>query len=319
MPDMSPEFTIILESYNLSEGTDRYRFRRAVQTAVTMAEEGNGEVLIADAYGSAELDKMLRNEFPSVGHVVAAGESYDEAKAKAAQAASSPYLLFLDGDCLPAPGWNRRLLEGLQQGHVGCGGYTRYEGGFLAAVMSAMDFGFFYPRVSRPLKCYASNNCGFRASLLAEVPVPQGKLRCRCYYHAQRLLRRNTPVWFVPEARVLHELPPVVRERTRQGYDMIAACWADHQLREARWLKLGVFSVPLFYTQSVLLDVCRALSGRRDLGFSFWMLPLALACFPLFRLLDTIGMFRAFLFGPDEEGWGGCEIGSVAAKQMTAP
>lgn len=312
---MTAEFTIILESYNLSEGTDRDRFRTAVRRAVTMAEEGNGEVLIADAYGSAELAALLRDEFPGVGHVMASGQSYDEAKARAAEAASSPYLLFLDGDCLPAPGWNQRLLEGLRQGHVACGGYTRYEGGFLASLMSVMDFGFFYPRTSRPLKCYASNNSGFRASLLAEVPVTKGQLRCRCYHHAQRLLRRDTPVWFVPEAVVLHELPPIVRERTRQGYDMIAACWADPELREARWLKLGILSIPLFYAQSILLDILRTLSGWKDLNLSLVMLPFALACFPAFRLLDTIGMCRALLFAADEEGWGGCEISSSAVSR----
>lgn len=315
---MNTQFTIILESYNLSEGSNRDRFRRAVQAAVAMCDEGNGRVLIADAYGSTELADLLRHEFPKVVHVVAPGESYDEAKAKAVQAASSPYLLFLDGDCLPEPGWQIRLLEGLKQGHVGCGGYTRYEGGFLAAIMSVMDFGFFYPLASRPLKCYASNNCGFEASLLKAVPVPHGKLRCRCYYHAQRLLRRDTPVWFVPEARVLHELPPVIRERTRQGYDMIAACWADPKLREARWLRIGIFSIPLFYVQSILLDVRRVVLGRRDLELPHWQLPLALACFPFFRLLDVIGMCRALLFVPDDEGWGGCEIRLVAAKKGRA-
>lgn len=315
---MSPDFAIILESYNLSEGTNLDRFRKAVQAAVSMSEEGNGEVLIADAFGSAELAEMLRHEFPTVDHVIAFRDSYDEAKAKAAQAASSPYLLFLDGDCLPQRGWHRQLLDALKQGQVGCGGYTRYEGGFFAAVMSVMDFGFFYPRASRPLKCYASNNCGFQATLLQKIPVPQGKLRCRCYYHAQRLLRSNLPVWFVPEAQVLHDVPPVIRERTRQGYDMIAACWADPKLREARWLKIGILSVPLFYAQSVLLDAHRAILGRRDLGFTELTLPLAIACFPILRLLDTVGMFRALLMGPDNDGWGGLTIRSIAATRVTA-
>ena len=311
---MTCEFTIILESYNLSEGTDHNRFRTALQQACTMAAEGDGEVLIADAYGSELLARMLRQDFPKVGHVVAAGHSYDEAKAKAARAASSPFLLFLDGDCLPDPGWSQRLLEVLKQGRSACGGYTRYEGGLLAAIMSVMDFGFFYPRVSRPLKCYASNNSGFHALLLEQVPVPRGNLRCRCYYHAQQLLRRDTPVWFVPEASVLHELPPIVRERTRQGYDRIAACWADPDLLEARWLKLGVFSIPLFYAQSVLLDLRRMWSGYRDLNLPLVILPLAFACFPVLRLLDTIGMLRAFLFPAEEDGWGGCEIGTAHSQ-----
>ena len=305
------DYAIIIESYNLKEGTSHDRFREILQAATDMTkQDGNGEVLIADSYGSPALAELLQKDFPNIRHVIAEGDTYDEAKAKAAEAARGKFVLFLDGDCIPEPGWQHHLLQGLRSGEVGCGGYTRYEGKFLAALMSIMDFGFFYPKKSRPLKCYASNNSGFRKTLLQECPVPEGDLRCRCYFHAQQLWRRGTPVKFVPEAQVLHELPPVVRERTRQGYDMVASAWADSELPQARWTKWGWLSAPLFYGMSVWLDTKRMFSGYRDLGLSPVGLVGSLPLFPLFRLLDLGGIMRALTRGPEEEGWGGMSWGS---------
>lgn len=301
------EFSVIVETYNLKEDSDWDRFRASLGAAIAMIpEDRSAEVLVADAYGSLELEKMLAEEFPQVLRVAATGLSYDRAKAMAAQAASGHYVLFLDGDCIPDPNWHHRLLEVLRSGEaVACGGYTRYEGGFLAAIMSVMDFGFLYPRVARELKCYASNSCGFLRETLEEVPVPEADMRCCCYYHAQLLLRRGTPVQLVPEVQVLHDLPPILRERSRRGYDTIAACWADAELSEARWLRLGILSLPLFYAMNVLLDWKRVWIGRKDLELSPWQVLFSSPLFPLFRLLDAAGMVRAFTRGPTKGGWGG--------------
>ena len=304
------EFSVILESFTSAEGGDRDRFRKSLRTILGMLPD-NAEVLVTDVYQSAELVTLLANEFPSVRRVSVVGQGYDSAKTSAAMAARGQFVLFLDGDCVPEPGWHELLLAPLRSGEaVACGGYTRYEGGFLAAMMSVMDFGFFYPLTKRNLVCYASNNCGFVRTTYLDVPVPEANLRCRCFYHAQCLLRRGTPVLLIPEARVLHEAQPFLRERSRQGYDSIAAAWADPELPEARWLKIGIFSLPLFYCMNVFNDWKRVCAGRKDLGLGSGQLLLALLLFPMFRLVDVLGMIRAFVGGSAKEGWGGFEFSS---------
>jgi hypothetical protein len=89
---------------------------------------------------------------------------------------------------------------------------------------------------------------------LINIPVPDGKMRCRCYAHAQSLIKRQHPVVLIPEARVLHELPPFFSERFRQGYDIITATWINTDLPETRLLWLGVFAALLFYLRNVLWD-----------------------------------------------------------------
>lgn len=303
MMDSPVEFSIILESYNLDEGSDPERFRAALDAAIAMMpEQGKAEILVADVSGSQELADMLAQQFPQVRRVAGSGLAYDGAKNLAARASSGRYVLFLDGDCLPAPGWHHRLLETLRTGEaLACGGYTRYQGGFWAALMSIMDFGFLYPRRRRALKCYASNNCGFQRELLQQVPCPTGAMRCHCFQHAQILLRRGTPLQMVPEACVLHEMPPVLKERFRQGYDAVAACWADPELPEARWLRVGILSLPLFYAMKVLLDWKRVFIGYKDLNLSSWQAALSLPLFLIFRLIDAAGMARALTRGPTRE------------------
>jgi glycosyltransferase involved in cell wall biosynthesis len=302
------EFSIIVETYNFEEGSDWERLRATLRAATAiLPTDGTGEMIVADACGVPQLQEMLASQFPHARRCAAVGIGYDGAKAAAARVASGRYLLFLDGDCIPQPEWHHRLLAPLRSGDaVACGGFTRYEGGFLAAVFSVMDFGFLYPRVARALGCYTSNNCAFlRATLVDEVPYPSGCLRCRCFFHAQQLLRRGTPMMLVPEAGTLHEMQPILRERSRRGYDVIAACWTDPQLPQARWLRFGLFSLPLFYLQHVWYDWTRVWAGRADLKLSPWQVAGAFLLFPPLRLIDAAGMLRAFVCGTVEGGWGG--------------
>lgn len=300
------EYSIVVESYTLDEGGDWNRFRASLTAAIGMEkEDDSGEVLVIDS-GVPELKSILNQEFPRVRSIDGTGLGYDQAKMKAAEAARGKYILFLDGDCIPKPGWKQHFLQALRSGEAtALGGYTRYDGGFLAVVCSIMDFGFLYPCIRRDLKCYAFNNCAFVRDVLLQIPTGGTKVRCACYYHAQQFLRRGTPMRLVPDAAVLHEMQPWVRERTRQGFDTVAACRQDPQVPEARWLKLHALSIPLFYGMNVLLDWRRAWNAKAGLNLSGIRLAASLPVFPLLRLLDVAGMLQAFFGAHKTEAWGG--------------
>jgi len=303
----SPEFSIIVEAYTLNEGGAKERFDRSLNNALAIVDQqGDGEVLVLDVTETDNLQVFIDNSYPQVRRISLAGSHYDKAKTVAAREARGKFLLYLDGDCIPQPGWQQNLLDVLRRGEaLACGGFTRYEGGWFQSILSVMDFGFFYPVEERVLQCYAFNNMGISRKLQQACPPPETDMRCACFYHAQCLIRNETPVMFVPAARVLHEAQPVVRERTRQGYDAIAACWADPELRESKWLRLGLLSIPLFFAMKVVLDWQRVSSGRRDLDLDNFAYLLALPMFPLLRLLDVAGMMRAIFRGPVRDGWGG--------------
>src|SRR5262249_59415740 len=170
-----------------------------------------------------------------------------------------------------------------------------YEGGFLQTVCTVMDFGFLLPVTDRDLRCYASNNAGFRAETLTACPIPQGPLRCNCYQHADMLRRRGTPSRLVTDASVVHEKQPFLEERVRRGHDQVASCWTNPELPEARLLRLGALAAPLFYARDVILDWNRLLQGRHQLGFGPVTTAAALVLLPVLRLADVAGMVRALV------------------------
>lgn len=295
---MPSEVSIVVESYTHGEGSSLQRVEQALEAATRMLEEvGEGELLVADSSADPALAELLQRKYPHARRIDGAGLGYDAAKMKAAREAQSPLVLYLDGDCIPASGWLERHLEALRNGAAATGGFTRYDGGFFGAVESVMDFGFLLPAGNRTLACYAFNNSGFKRDVLLDKPVPEGPLRCRCYAHAQLLNRSDAPVLMVPGARVRHERQPFARERVRQGFDLVAACWADPELPEARLLRFGVVSAPFFYARAVVNDLRRLVAGRRDLELAAWQVPAAAALLPLFRLTDFVGIVRALAPG----------------------
>ena len=303
-PRHQPEVSVVVESYTHGEGSDLDRVTQSLRAAVTMVDEhGAGEVLVADSSADPALTDLLEREFPDVKRVDAAGYGYDEAKLLTAQQARGTYVLYLDGDCIPFAGWLGHHLAALRSGRPATGGFTRYDGGFLGAIGSVLDFGFLLPVEERVLDCYAFNNSGFRREVMLGIPPPEGEMRCRCYAHAQLLQRRDSPVWMVPQARVRHERQPFFRERYRQGFDMVAARWVDPELPGAGLLKLGPFAAPIFYGH-VLRDWQRLWTSRRDLELAAWQVVPAAALAALSRLVDLAGIVRALLPGGRRSGVG---------------
>ena len=302
----SLDVSVVVESYNLAEGTsavERFRLARAAASRM-LAVFGAGELLVTDAAGDPAVAELLDREFPRARLVDARGLGYDEAKYKAAVEAASKYVVFLDGDCVPNDQWLRAHLEALRAGAHATTGVTRYDGGWRSAVESILDFGFMFPPRARWVDCYGSNNSGFRRDTLIATPPPQGPMRCTCYAHARELKRRGTPVRLVPDAKTRHEPQPLVAERYRQGFDTIASCWIDTSLPEARLLRLGVAAAPLFYARAVVNDWRRLLQSRRELGLASWQAVVSLPLFPLLRLIDLAGMVRALAPGGRASGVG---------------
>jgi hypothetical protein len=298
------EVSVVVESYTHGEGSGLDRVTQALRAATSMVgDHGAGEVLVADSSADPALAQLLEREFPRVRHVDAAGLGYDAAKLLAAEQARGTYVLYLDGDCIPSEGWLEHHLAALRAGRAATGGFTRYDGGFLGAIGSVLDFGFLLPVEPRELDCYAFNNSGFRRDVMLDAPPPDGQMRCRCYAHAQRLRRRGLPVWMVPEARVRHERQPFFRERYRQGFDMVAARWVDPRLPGASLLKVGPLAAPIFYGH-VVRDWQRLVASRKDLELTWWQLVPAAALAALSRLVDLAGMVRALAPGGRESGVG---------------
>ena len=289
------EFSLVTESYNLTEGTALASFREVIRRAIAEADrEGRGEVLVADVAGGDTVAAVIA-EFPRARRVPCEGLSYDAAKNRAAEAARGRYVIYLDGDCIPQPGWLEALLGALREerARAVCG-YTTYRGGYWAKLQSLLDFGFLMPAKAAPVGCYPCNNWAAKRDELLKNPlIVDEDLRCSCYVHAQDMLRHERPIHLVPEAVVLHDLPPFFQERFRRGADLVAVCWVDPALPEARYLAWGWGAVPAFYWKNVREDWRGLRRCWKDLEMSPASASLAVVLIPLIRMADLVGLVRA--------------------------
>lgn len=291
----SIEVAVIVESFNESEHSTLDRLAAALGAAQRAADEhGDARVLLADGGDNPRVAALLDERFPGIERVRPAVLDYDAAKNAAAQTAGARVVAYLDGDCIPADGWLQALIAPILAGEtVGSAGFTVYEGGWLAKVLSVMDFGFLLPRRSRAVGCYASNNAAFAADVLARTPAPEGELRCRCFAHAQLLERQGTAMRLAPDAFVRHEPLPIVPERLRRGWGLVGAARIDAGLPEARWLRHGVLAAPRFWAHAVRWDVRRMLRSGGDVGLGPAGRLAALPVMLGLRLIDLAGIVAA--------------------------
>ena len=86
---LDPEFSIIIETFNVIEGTSFTRWLGILQIAQQISEQNNGEVLVADTNGASDIKQNLETKFPQTRHVMTSDHSYDAAKAQAAEEAEA--------------------------------------------------------------------------------------------------------------------------------------------------------------------------------------------------------------------------------------
>lgn len=289
------DVAVIVESFNETEHSSVDRLAGALEAAQRAAEEhGNARVVLADGGNAPAVARLIDERFPEIDRVPAEVYDYDHAKRSAAAAADARIVVYLDGDCRPAEGWLPALLEPIESGRaVASAGFTMYEGGWLARVLSVMDFGFLLPREERPLGCYSSNNAAFAADALAATPAPDGDMRCRCFAHAQTFERKGTPIQMAPGAAVEHEEVPFFKERMRRGWDLVTAARVDPEVPEARWLPLGLRAAPLFLVYNLRWDVRRVLKSGGDVGLGALGRLAAVPVMAAVRMLDLVGIVAA--------------------------
>ena len=298
------EVAVVVESWNESEHSSVERLAEALELAQQAAgDHGDARVVLADSGGNSDVAALVAERFPDVQRVTPGVEDYDAAKHVAAAAVDAHVIVYLDGDCRPTDrDWLRNLIAPIVDGNaVGTAGFTMYEGGWLARVLSVMDFGFLLPRSARPVGCYASNNSTFRADALACTPAPEGQVRCKCYAHAQLFERQGTPMQLAPDAFVYHEAVPFLQERMIRGWALVGAAHVDPHLPEARWLRLGVLATPLFYAKNVVFDTRRALAHGADFGLGALSRIAAVPVMAAVRLVDAGAMVAALRGKPVPE------------------
>ena len=330
--------TIITETYNHLEGQSWPRFEHAVSSAISAAEgfndgldHGPNHLLVIDASADMRAQTLVSNSQAAttvkLHHLrVPVGTSYDQIKDIGALEATTPVIVYLDGDCAPVgdpKAWLEAMFNVLSStGAPGVSGTTAYEGTSSTSIAcSAMDFGFLHYHDDAALTSYTSNNVMFIRAARIEYPTEIDGLRCSCYLHAQGFLRNGTPILHArsPDALVLHELPPLWDERFRRGYDAVAVGWEDPDVFEARCfnanrLIAATAGLARYMVSALRLDARSVIALRRYQKFSRRKAAGAITLLPILRIIDALGIWRALFLGPDPR-----RRHLVSSDQLTIP
>lgn len=235
-----------------------------------------------------ELGEVARVECVSVP-----GGRYYELKNAAIQQADGDWIVFLDSDCVPEPGWLATLLAPLAEGKfVAVSGHT-YLGHFnLLSRTLALVWIF-------PLRDHDArganrrslniNNCAFQADWLRANPIPiDNGFKVGCTKLVQQMAQRGGKLTRVA-AFARHA--PLTGWRFFMWRALVTGRDADRKFADmkstSRWRRL--LSAGKFWFKMECRALRRVLTHHRYVAMPLWEVPCAAALGSLFYSLALLG------------------------------
>ncbi|MBM4012262.1 MAG: glycosyltransferase family 2 protein [Planctomycetes bacterium] len=151
------------------------------------------------------------------------GRSYYEQKNLGAESARGRYVVFLDSDVIPEPGWLERLLDSFADPRVEvvCGNCFLDTGDL---VSKSVALAWFFPlrdgrEVLARQESFFANNVAFRREVAAGYPFEPlaGSSRGACRLLARRLVDDGRGLFVNTAARVSHPAPNGLRHLVLRG------------------------------------------------------------------------------------------------------
>lgn len=137
--------------------------------------------------------------------------------------ASGDFVLFLDADCVPAPGWAEALLRPLREDPDLAGTIGRYDtdqSSLIAQFVQLEHEGRYARMRGRDrIDFLNSGTCAFRRSLITRYPFDPKFQRLEDVELSFRLTRDGHAIAYVPEASVLHRHPDGLRAFLKRKFN----------------------------------------------------------------------------------------------------
>ena len=168
---------------------------------ITACESGLCEVIVTDAGRRTTSEPMLRGKFPWAKWVAARGLGPGPNRNRGAEDARGVWLVFVDDDCLPAPGWLTAMAAAARANNADV-----IEGRTLVPDFRDSPF-YFAPSTSRGGN-YWTCNLAVRRSVFERLGGFDPDLfeQYEDLEFAHRFLRAGCRTVFQPEALVLHPM-----------------------------------------------------------------------------------------------------------------
>jgi len=216
-----------------------------------------------------------------------------------ARAAQADIVGILDGDCVPHPRWLRSMVSSLRK-HTDfsvVSGRTVYAGNTVTErIYGMLARGYLDRGGINETDSVANNNCGFRRTVLLEVPFPDDVGAFGEKLHVQNIRRAGQRMLFDPRMLTTHAYDGWDMEkdiRRNSGFSVIKVRQIDPGIRFAALTRLGILSIPAFFLGRTVYDWWNVIRWGRHYGIAWYQQPLALGLAVVVHILEIPGMSLA--------------------------
>ena len=261
------------------------------------------EFLLVEPIDSNHVPDDLQRILPGLRIVRAAGRTSYDLKNRGAQAATADFVVFIDADCPPRPGWWRAIIEHHRRHPeaAAISGRTLYRArGLLPRIFALIDRS--YVDCGRPgrTRAISNNNGAFRRDILLRFPLQNELGPFGSKGHAEQIMEAGGELRFEPAAVVEHRYggwPMQQMERRQIGFAMTRYRQLNGNASHAWMFKLGVVGLPLVLAMSIAGTWKRCLRHASNYGLRWFEVPTALAVAIPTHALETPGILLALRGG----------------------
>ena len=256
-------------------------------------------LLVEAAAASAAIPPDVLGILPGLKVVRAEGRTSYDFKNAGARAASSDFVVLLDADCAPHPGWLRAVMEHRRRHPeaAAISGRTLYKGeGLLPRVLALIDRSYVDCGRPGPTKAISNNNAGFAREVLLEFPLQNEVGPFGSRPHADQIMAAGGELRFEPGMIAYHGFGGwSMEEHDRQniGFSMTRYRQLNPSARHAWMFRLGYGSIPLILGMSTIGSWRRCIKLGSGYGIRWFEVPIACALAVRAHAMEIPGILLA--------------------------
>jgi glycosyltransferase involved in cell wall biosynthesis len=264
------------------------------------------EFLLVEADDGHHVPDDLQQILPDLRVVRSAGRTSYDFKNAGAAAAASDFVVLLDADCVPHPGWWRALIEHRRQRPeaAAISGRTLYRAeGLLPRIFALIDRSYVDCGGPGRTGAVSNNNGAFRRDVLLRFPLRNDLGPFGSKGHADQILAAGFELRFEPGMVVEHGYggwSMAQADRRHIGFAMTRYRQLNGDSTHAWMFRIGVVGLPLVVAMSIAGTWKRCLRHASHYGIRWFEVPAALAAAVPTHVLEVPGILLALRGGKSE-------------------
>jgi hypothetical protein len=257
------------------------------------------EFLLVEGDEGLHVPDDLQRILPDLRLVRSAGTTSYDFKNTGAEAAASDFVVLLDADCVPRPGWWRALMEHHRQhpDAAAISGKTFYRAeGLLPRIFALLDRSYVDCGPAGRTHAISNNNGAVRRDILLRFPLKNDLGPFGSKGHSERIEAAGGELRFEPGMIVEHAYAGwqmAQTDRRQIGYAMTRYRQLNDDSDHAWMFKLGSLGIPLVLAMAIAGSWKRCLKRGSYYGIRWFELPVALAVAVSAHAMELPGIMLA--------------------------